>query len=510
MPLARTIKKRQSAPTMMKFALTFLLTSFMTALNAATPPPGASSAFTSTYPIVVLARQLFEAGEFAKAEKLLKEGGVTAESDLKPRTELLEVIRRTRLDYPTTQAELLDKIRADIPDATAKDLQRWIDAGYVTSRKIDGQLKIFNDEPKNLYIFCQEARSRMEAKKPKETGGWQLIDHLGQIVKEAGTSGKAEVLPVKHHVNFSLTVPGGTEGMKTGSVLRIWLPMPQEYRQQKNVKLISSTPEYKILAPSAVDHGLVQGAAMRTIYFEKTVEDPAKDQVFAINYEFSSYAYCPELKDSEVQPLPSDFPPEYLAERLPHIEFTPEVKKLAGEIVGTETNSLAKARKIFHWISANIPWHAEEEYSTIPSICNKALKIHTGDCGVQSLTFQTLCRAAGVPTRWQSGWETKPSHNSMHDWCEIYIAPWGWLPCDPSYGVKKSDNPKVRDFYFGHQDSYRMIFNLDYGRQFIPPKETFRTDPLDSQRGEVELDGKNLYLDKWKYKMNFTTTPGGI
>lgn len=85
----------------------------------------------------------------------------------------------------------------------------------------------------------------------------------------------------------------------------------------------------------------------------------------------------------------------------------------------------------------------------------------------------------------------------MHDWSEIYIAPWGWLPVDASYGVKESEDPRIADFYCGHQDSYRMIVNLDWGRELYPPKQSLRSEPADFQRGEVEVDGRNLYFDQW-------------
>jgi len=111
----------------------------------------------------------------------------------------------------------------------------------------------------------------------------------------------------------------------------------------------------------------------------------------------------------------------------------------------------------------------------------------------------TMCRCAGIPTRWQSGWETKPVGWTMHDWCEIYVAPYGWIPCDVSYGVQKSDDSKIADFYIGHQDSHRLIVNLDYGRELIPSKPSLRSEPADFQRGEVEVDGKNLYFDDWDY-----------
>ena len=30
-----------------------------------------------------------------------------------------------------------------------------------------------------------------------------------------------------------------------------------------------------------------------------------------------------------------------------------------------------------------------------------------------------MCRIAGIPAHWQTGWETKIVGNSMHDWSEI-------------------------------------------------------------------------------------------
>jgi transglutaminase-like putative cysteine protease len=131
------------------------------------------------------------------------------------------------------------------------------------------------------------------------------------------------------------------------------------------------------------------------------------------------------------------------------------------------------------------------------------LTTRKGDCGIQSMLFITMCRAAGVPARWQSGWETKPVNWNMHDWAEFYVEPWGWLPADVSYGLQKSDDPRIREFYFGHQDSYRMAVNFDYGCAFTPDTRTLRSEPADFQRGEVEIDGRNLYFNEWDYDFSF-------
>jgi hypothetical protein len=74
--------------------------------------------------------------------------------------------------------------------------------------------------------------------------------------------------------------------------------------------------------------------------------------------------------------------------------------------------------------------------------------------------------------------------------------------------LQKSDDPRVREFYIGHQDSYRMIVNTDYGHELVPPKQSLRSEPADFQRGEVEIDGRNLYFDEWDYEFKFEQTPG--
>ena len=85
----------------------------------------------------------------------------------------------------------------------------------------------------------------------------------------------------------------------------------------------------------------------------------------------------------------------------------------------------------------------------------------------------------GIPARWQSGWNTFPGAKSIHDWSEIYIAPYGWIPVDPYMGIfamryattlKPEQRLKIRDFYFGGLDQYRMIANSDHNQQLSTPK----------------------------------------
>jgi transglutaminase-like putative cysteine protease len=466
-------------------------------VRATDEPTGASLAWTSSHPAVVQARKLLAEGKFAEAEQ-------TVQTSDPAGVEMREIIRRLRAEYSLDEAGLLVKLRKSVPDVTPDDLNRWRQAGQVQFRVIDGQVCYFRREPSNIFRFCDEAKKRRDqntagsTEKPK----FVLTEHLADVIKAVESSGKTQVLPIRHRITYTLAVEPNRPGANRGSQVRCWLPYPQQYRQQKNIRLISTMPSEHAIAPD--------DAPQRTIYLEQRIDDPSKPLKFEAVYEYDSYAYYPQLSDANARPLPANWTGPDLAERPPHIVFTPELNKAVEQIIGSETNPLARARKIFHWIDANIRYHAEEEYCVIPGFSQAALSRRRGDCGIQSMLFITMCRRAGIPARWQSGWETKPVDWNMHDWVEFYVEPWGWLPADPSYGLQKSDDPKIREFYFGHQDSYRMIVNRDYGNPLVPEKQSLRSEPADFQRGEVEIDGRNLYFDEWDYDFKFeqTSLPG--
>jgi hypothetical protein len=474
-------------------------------------PTGASLAFTSDDPAINKSMDLVSEGKYNEADALLKAQAASDGTTKQAREEMSEVIRRLRREFSLTEDQLLARVRKSIPDATAKDLFAWRSAGELGAQEIDGQTFYYRREPVNLFRFSEDAKKRRDAANPpqaKSEKDWKLEKHLRDILAAASKTMDSEILPIHHTVTFTLTIPANAKGAKPGSTARVWLPYPQEYRQQKNVKLIKASPENATIAPNAVDGNPVTGGAQRTIYFEKKIDDPAKDQVFTAEYEYDSYAYYPIIVAAAAKPLPENWNGAYLDERPPHILFTPELRATVSNIIGGEFNPLRKAQLIYNWIDENIKYCGEQEYSTIPSFSIKCLQSKKGDCGIQSMLFITMCRIAGVPARWQSGWETKPVGWSQHDWAEFYVEPWGWLPADPSYGLQKdSFDPRIREFYFGHQDALRMIVNLDYGRDLIPPKKSLRSEPADFQVGEVEIDGRNLYYDEFDYDFQFKQNP---
>ena len=208
-----------------------------------------------------------------------------------------------------------------------------------------------------------------------------VIKHLSNVIAEAEKSGTVEVLPMRHRIDYTVTIPANIRGAQAGSRIQVWLPFPQEYRQQNQIKLLEATPKLPdlVIAQNGVPH--------RTVCFTHTIDDPSTELIYKLAFEYTSSAYYPILKEELAKPTPADFDRQYLDERPPHIAFSPQLKETIGKIIGDETNPLARVRKIFHWVDANIKYHAEEEYCTIPSFSGACLSRHKGNCGVQSMLF---------------------------------------------------------------------------------------------------------------------------
>ena len=219
-----------------------------------------------------------------------------------------------------------------------------------------------------------------------------------------------------------------------------------------------------------------------------------------------------DLKPEQVRPCGDSAELRKFLGESPHVVFTPEIRGLSRQIVGGETNDFRKAKLIYEWIGRNIQYSFAIEYSTIRNISDYCRCHGYGDCGQEAMLFITLCRASGVPARWQSGWHIFPGGKDIHDWAEIYLAPYGWVPVDPYMSVfttryatalSPEERREVRDFYFGGLDQYRISANCDHSQTLSPPKQSMRSDNVDFQRGEMEYGNHNIYFDKYSYKLTY-------
>jgi hypothetical protein len=292
---------------------------------------------------------------------------------------------------------------------------------------------------------------------------------------------------VTYHFMLRAAVRIKDESFEPGFV-RVHIPLAIECQQISNINIINTTSLPHTIA--AID------AMQRTICFETNLEENTE---FFVEYEYdNSIAYI-DVQENEVTSIdPKDFLLE-LGEQLPHIRFTPYLKALAEELIEDCNNPLAKARRIYDYVTTKIEYSFMREYITIENIAEYAALGKKGDCGVQTLLFITLCRIAGIPARWQSGLYTTPYSAGSHDWAQFYIAPYGWLFADCSFGgsAYREKDEERRAFYFGNLDPFRMVANREFQQEFVPEKSYLRADPYDNQRGEIEYQDRGLRYDEY-------------
>ena len=103
----------------------------------------------------------------------------------------------------------------------------------------------------------------------------------------------------------------------------------------------------------------------------------------------------------------------------------------------------------------------------------------TEDQTIKALLFVTLCRCAGIPARWQSGLYADNNGAGCHDWAMFYVAPYGWLWADPSFGGSafRAGAEERRNHYFGNLDMYRTVTVNTYQSDFEPASRFWRTSP---------------------------------
>ncbi|MBU2493762.1 MAG: transglutaminase-like domain-containing protein [Bacteroidetes bacterium] len=438
-------------------------------------------------------------GDFTKASKLIDEiilNGNLSETELYNLNFEKEKMDRIRKDFRKTEKDIIEYIKNYYPDISGTDIKKWEEDGSLEYKVIDGEKYYFNRSHTNLFRINKEAKKRkIEIEGDKKDKLDEFLEaYLPEVINEAKNKNVSLVKPQKMKINYKLTVDA--DAVPEGEIIRCWLPFPRKgYKRQTDIKLISVNSGNYIIAPNSI--------MQRTIYLEKE-SVKGEPTVFEYSLEFTGLNEWTGIQVDSVKPYKtdSDLYKEFTAERAPHIVFTNKIKDLSKEIAGDETNKFAIAKKIYKWINDNIPWAGAREYSTIDNISDYCITNGHGDCGIKTLTFMTLARYNGIPTKWQSGWMLHPGSLNLHDWAEMYLEGYGWVPVDQSFGLTDSDDEDVRWFFLGGLDAYHFIVNDDYSSDLYPAKIYPRSETVDFQRGEVEWKGGNLYFDKWDYHMD--------
>ena len=417
-------------------------------------------------------------GEIAAIRRYLEKHDVT--EGMKIRLALEEVIADGMTeDYLYDFDGLLSRVREKYPACSPADLEAFIDMGHADYIHRGGVRYFENAAARNVMNCCRrmlEELSTGEKHAPEEYFNRRLHENL-DIMKKQG--GRGYRFRIREHI-----APNAAHS-RPGSVIRVHLPYPAECPEQSAITLIdSSHPVY------------ISDSQHRTAFIETEHRDGA-DYWIEFSYEIREKYIVPDASAvSAGQPDMDDF----LCEEFPQIRFTPAICELAAELRGNETNPLLLARRAYDWVTRHVAYSYMRDYLFMDFIPGFAMLNDRGDCGVMALLFITLCRAMGVPARWQSGSHVEPDSIGSHDWAQFFVAPYGWLPADPSFGggaLRKGDT-ELWDHYFGNLDPYRQINCTGFAKPFDPPRLYLRRDPYDNQSGEIEYPDAPLWYDDIK------------
>jgi hypothetical protein len=170
-----------------------------------------------------------------------------------------------------------------------------------------------------------------------------------------------------------------------------------------------------------------------------------------------------------------------------HVVIDDEIRTLADQIVGNESNPVLAARKLYDWVLHNVDYWVKDPKNKKASPVGSTtycLTFRTGNCTDFESLWTSLARAKGIPTRIVYGSFFKPDLNgndvdqSYHCWASFYAPGLGWIPHDVA----------VADMYAGEfhvtSDNEVLMRRTTADGQFgsAPAKVAYYFGNLDERR----------------------------
>ncbi|MCI2046110.1 MAG: transglutaminase-like domain-containing protein [Faecalibacterium sp.] len=396
-----------------------------------------------------------------------------------------EILRRIPADYPFTEAQAVRRVQEHIPNFTQREFRGMVAANRIDWRFIEGERRYFRRFYESLLYTDPAFAAR--AGKPQSDETHKARRAAARTMREKGS------LTARITVRFTLRADEKAfEDAKLRAIVaghsavtaKVWLPMPAACPAQSEIEALGFSAPPQSVAPA--------DAPQRTVYWEKALTE---NETFTAEYRYCSTAlYHDPLAAASAARVEFLAPETCLGEQAPHLVFTPYLRALTAEVTAGAPTDAKKAQRIYDWITRQVQYRYMPSYFTLEAIPDACARDRRGDCGVQALTFVTMCRIAGIPAVWQSGLMAGPHEAGCHDWAMFYLADQGWMYADCSFGggAARAGDEALRRHYFGNLDPYRMVANRAFEAPLTPPKTSWRADPYDNQGGEIELEGVGL------------------
>jgi hypothetical protein len=245
-------------------------------------------------------------------------------------------------------------------------------------------------------------------------------------------------------------------GPGTLEELDIYLAIPQDLDNQKIIGKIEFMPEPSDILTDRwgqkVAHYHYQGV--------KATEFITVGMKIKAKLNSTKYFIFPE-KVGSLRDIPKEIREKYLVDDTKYSISDPFIQKSAAEAIGDEKNPYWMTRKIYEYIMDKMRYELSGGWNIAPTV----LKRGTGSCSEYSFVFISLCRAVGLPARYQGSVAIRGDDAStddvFHRWCEVYLPKYGWIPVDPSGGDQPS--PEAQAAYFGNLANRYLITTVGGG-----------------------------------------------
>ncbi|UCH83867.1 MAG: transglutaminase [Candidatus Latescibacterota bacterium] len=220
-------------------------------------------------------------------------------------------------------------------------------------------------------------------------------------------------------------------GRVTDVVLNIAVP-----EQLPNQELLSALNYSTTPAKHAVD----QWNQPCAVFELGAVEPGSKAELtYTVDAKVSAIRYLiiPE-KTGSLKDIPREIRKQYLGDGSRYRTESPYIKETVSRVVGDEKNPYWIARKIFDFIIGELHYEMIGGWD-VPEV---VLKRGSGSCSEYTFSFVSMCRAAGLPARYQGSVVVRGDDASIdeafHRWAQIYLPNYGWVPVDANRGDSAS------------------------------------------------------------------------
>lgn len=172
--------------------------------------------------------------------------------------------------------------------------------------------------------------------------------------------------------------------------------------------------------------------------------------------------------------------------------YSPAIISAAKKAVGSETDPVIKAKKIYNYITGKLkydyPRAADRNYEFMDA--SQILKVGKGVCADYAILYTALLRASGIPARVAAGIPTmlildekNKTIDIGHAWTEVKLPGYGWIPVD----ITQEEGFMKTDYY--------MNLATEKGTSFLYESQT--------------MDWTSYFFDGFKYKWEGTSPPEG-